>query len=157
MKDLHGQKNIYYQVNATYYSALGENDRKMLMARAIQIFMPGKPQIWYLDLFAGKNDYEAVRRAGAGGHKEINRTNLTKEYAEKHFLDKVVRQQFKLLRFRTEFPAFSYDSSLIVETRKHEIHFMWKKENYTAELYADLQKMTYHITGKKNGEIIDEL
>ncbi len=157
VKDLHGQKNIYYQVNATYYSALGENDRKMLMARAIQIFMPGKPQIWYLDLFAGKNDYEAVRRAGAGGHKEINRTNLTKEYAEKHFLDKVVRQQFKLLRFRTEFPAFSYDSSLIVETRKHEIHFMWKKENYTAELYADLQKMTYHITGKKNGEIIDEL
>ena len=157
VKDLHGQKNIYYQVNATYYSALGENDRKMLMARAIQLFMPGKPQIWYLDLFAGKNDYEAVRRAGAGGHKEINRTNLTKEYAEKNFLDKVVQQQFKLLRFRTEFPAFSYDSSLIVETRKHEIHFMWKKENYTAELYADLQKMTYHITGKKNGEIIDEL
>ena len=48
---LHGQKNIYYQVNATYYSALGEDERKMLMARAIQLFMPGKPQIWYLDLF----------------------------------------------------------------------------------------------------------
>lgn len=38
--------------------------------------MPGKPQIWYLDLFAGKNDYEAVKRAGKDGHKEINRTNL---------------------------------------------------------------------------------
>lgn len=157
VKDLHGQKNIYYQVNATYYSALGEDERKMLMARAIQLFMPGKPQIWYLDLFAGKNDYEAVRRAGVGGHKEINRTNLTKEYVEKHFLDKVVQQQLKLLRFRTEFPAFSYDSSLIVEAWKHEIHFMWKKENYTAELYADLQKMTYHIIGKINGEITNEL
>ena len=79
VKDLHGQKNMYYQVNATYYSALGEDDAKMLLARALQLFMPGKPQIWYLDLFAGKNDHEAVKRAGAGGHKEINRTNLTTE------------------------------------------------------------------------------
>ena len=28
VKDLHGQKNVYYQVNATYYSALGEDDQK---------------------------------------------------------------------------------------------------------------------------------
>ena len=82
VKDLHGQKNMYYQVNATYYSALGEDDAKMLLARALQLFMPGKPQIWYLDLFAGKNDHEAVKRAGAGGHKEINRTNLTTEEME---------------------------------------------------------------------------
>lgn len=60
VKDLHGAKNIYYQVNATYYSALGEDDRKMLLARALHLFMPGKPQVWYLDLFAGKNDHEAV-------------------------------------------------------------------------------------------------
>lgn len=56
VKNLHGQKNMYYQVNATYFSALGESENKLLMARAIQLFMPGKPQIWYLDLFAGKND-----------------------------------------------------------------------------------------------------
>lgn len=56
VKSLHGQKNLYYQVNATYYSALGEDDRKMLLARALQLFMPGKPQVWYLDLFAGRND-----------------------------------------------------------------------------------------------------
>lgn len=72
VKNLHGQKNLYYQVNATYYSALGESDEKMLLARAIQMFMPGKSQIWYLDLFAGKNDHEAVQRAGESGHKEIN-------------------------------------------------------------------------------------
>ena len=73
VKNLHGQKNLYYQVNATYYSALGESDEKMLLARAIQMFMPGKPQIWYLDLFAGKNDYEAVKLAGPGGHKETEK------------------------------------------------------------------------------------
>lgn len=52
---------MYYQVNCTYFSALGESDRKMLLARALQIFMPGKPQVWYLDLFAGKNDIDAVK------------------------------------------------------------------------------------------------
>ena len=66
-------------MNATYYSALGADDRKMLLARAIQLFMPGKPQVWYLDLFAGKNDLEAVHRGGEAAHKEINRTNLTSE------------------------------------------------------------------------------
>lgn len=77
VKDLHGNKKMYYQVNTTYYNAFGENEQALLLARALQIFMPGKPQVWYLDLFAGSNDYEAVKRAGAGGHKEINRTNFT--------------------------------------------------------------------------------
>ncbi|MBR2809975.1 MAG: hypothetical protein IKD69_01210, partial [Solobacterium sp.] len=39
VKDLQGAKNVYYQVNATYYSALGESDERMLMARALQMFM----------------------------------------------------------------------------------------------------------------------
>ena len=106
VKNLHGQKNVYYQVNATYYSALGEDDRKMLISRAVQLFMPGKPQVWHLDLFAGKNDYEAVRRAGAGGHKEINRTNLSMEDIEEALKKDVVMTQLKLLRFRKNFPAF---------------------------------------------------
>lgn len=69
----------------------------MLLARALQLFMPGKPQIWYLDLFAGKNDHEAVKRAGAGGHKEINRTNLTTEQMEEALKKPVVARQLELL------------------------------------------------------------
>ena len=48
-----GKKIAYYQVNATYFSALGEDEQKLRLARAIQLFTPGVPQIWYLDLFAG--------------------------------------------------------------------------------------------------------
>ena len=39
VKNLHGQKNLYYQVNATYYSALGESDEKMLLARAYFLYV----------------------------------------------------------------------------------------------------------------------
>ena len=113
VKDLHGAKNVYYQVNATYYSALGESDARMLMARALQLFMPGKPQIWYLDLFAGKNDYEAMRRAGEGGHKEINRTNLTAEQIEEALGKEVVQKQLEMLRMRNSSPVFSEDAEII--------------------------------------------
>lgn len=148
VKDLHGQKNVYYQVNATYYSALGEDDAKMLLARALQLFMPGKPQIWYLDLFAGRNDYEAIKRAGSGGHKEINRTNLTGEQIEEALLRPVVQKQLEMLHFRNLFPAFGPDAELEVLNQGSNMVFLWRKNNYTAELQADLDKKTYCITGK---------
>lgn len=154
VKDLHGQKNIYYQVNATYYSALGEDDKKMLMARALQLFMPGKPQIWYLDLFAGKNDYEAVKRAGASGHKEINRTNLTKAEIENAIENEVVQKQLEMLRFRTSFPGFSFASDIKVEAAGSVMKFTWEKDGCTATLNADLKAMAYKIEGtSKEGKI----
>ncbi|MCW8924056.1 MAG: glycosidase, partial [Gammaproteobacteria bacterium] len=69
--DADGKKIDYYQVNATFFSALGEDEQKLRLARAIQMFMPGIPQVWYLDLFAGTNDYAAAERGRTAGHKEI--------------------------------------------------------------------------------------
>ena len=145
VKNLHGQKNLYYQVNATYYSALGESDEKMLLARAIQMFMPGKPQIWYLDLFAGKNDYEAVKMAGPGGHKEINRTNLTTAQACSGLSKPIVKQQLELLRFRNSCPAFSEESRIKVSSEGSRICFVWEHQGCTAQLKADLQDCSYVI------------
>ena len=147
IKNLHGQKNVYYQVNATYYSALGENDEKMLMARALQLFMPGKPQVWYLDLFAGVNNYGAVKRAGADGHKEINRTNLSIKQIEEDLKKDVVQKQLELLRFRSTYPAFSFESNISVTSIEEKITFEWEKDGYIAVLKADLNKMSYQIMG----------
>ena len=146
VKDLHGQKNMYYQVNATYYSALGEDDAKMLLARALQLFMPGKPQIWYLDLFAGKNDHEAVKRAGAGGHKEINRTNLTTEQMEEALKKPVVARQLELLRFRSACPAFEKESRIMVNSDGNKMEFTWENDGYQAKLKADLKTFEFVIT-----------
>jgi sucrose phosphorylase len=147
IKDLHDKKNIYYQVNATYYSALGEDDAKLLLARAIQIFMPGKPQVWYLDLLAGKNDNTAVEEAGPEGHKEINRTNLTLEQAYKGLEKNVVRQQLSLLRFRNSFPAFGFDAKLkILDSEPEILKLRWENNGCTATLEANLKNYSYNIT-----------
>ena len=145
VKNLHGQKNVYYQVNATYYSALGEDDKKMLLARALQLFMPGKPQVWYLDLFAGKNDHEAVKRAGAGGHKEINRTNLTTEQMDALLEKDVVKKQLELLTLRASDPAFAFDSKLTVTSNDGLMHFTWEKDGNVAELDANLNDYSFSI------------
>jgi sucrose phosphorylase len=146
VKDLHGAKNMYYQVNATYYSALGDDDKKMLFARAIQMFMPGKPQVWYLDLFAGKNDHEAVKRAGAGGHKEINRTNLTLEQIEEAMKKDVVKKQLELLKFRNTCPAFGFDAKLDISFAGSVMKFVWENEGHKAILEADFADYSYKIS-----------
>ena len=146
VKDLHGKENMYYQVNATYYSALGEDDRRLLLARAIQIFMPGKPQVWYLDLFAGKNDYAAVEKAGSGGHKEINRTNLTMEQVRKGLKRDIVRQQLSMLRFRNTCPAFGFDAALtVLDSEPHILKLRWDNKGSHAILEANLADTTFTI------------
>lgn len=150
VKNLHGEKNVYYQVNATYYSALGEDDKKMLLARALQIFMPGKPQVWYLDLFAGKNDHEAVKRAGAGGHKEINRTNLSLEQIEQSMKQEVVIKQIELLKFRNQFKAFGVGGKLQVKAENNKLYFVWSNGGYEAILDADLHSFEFEIVGIDN-------
>lgn len=156
VKDLHGKKNIYYQVNATYYSALGEDDAKLLLARAIQIFMPGKPQVWYLDLLAGKNDHAAVEKAGPGGHKEINRTNLTLEQACKGLEKNVVRQQLSLLRFRNSFPAFGFDAKFkILDSEPEILKLCWENNGCAATLEANLKNYSYNIAATdEKGRIV---
>lgn len=155
VKNLHGQKNVYYQVNATYYSALDENDEKMLMARALQLFMPGKPQVWYLDVFVGTNDNEAVLRAGVDGHKEINRTNLSIDQIEEALKRPVVQKQLDMLKFRSTFPAFSFESNISISKEEEYLIFTWDNEGYNAELRAHLGEMTFDIIGKNpTGEVV---
>ena len=146
VKNLHGAKNMYYQVNATYYSALGEDENKLLLARTLQMFMPGKPQVWYLDLLAGTNDYEAMRLAGEGGHKEINRTNLSREEAQRRLSAPAVQKQLELLRLRNTHPAFTEDAKISVNAAGDQLQIKW--ENHAAQicLLADLAADSFEIS-----------
>ena len=74
IKNLHGAKNVYYQVNCTYFSALGADRRKMLLARAIQLFMPGKPQVWYLVVCGRKRSGSRSTRRRSGIRRSTART-----------------------------------------------------------------------------------
>ncbi|TWO33788.1 sucrose phosphorylase [Seonamhaeicola sediminis] len=149
--DASGKKISYYQVNATFFSALGEDEQKLLLARAIQLFMPGIPQIWYLDIFAGKNDYEAVDKAGSGGHKEINRTTLSMQDIEEGLSKNIVLNQLKLLKLRNTSKAFS-GSVRFNETSNKIVDIKWVNKNEFAHLKANLDTYSFIINYSEAGE-----
>ena len=148
--DPEGNKISYYQVNATFFSALGEDERKLLLARALQVFMPGIPQVWYLDLFAGKNDYQAADAAGTGGHKEINRTTLTQEDITRGLEKQVVLSQLDMLRLRNTSSAFS-GTMAIASHDNGKLEISWKSDTETATLQANLTDHSFTITHVSNG------
>ena len=147
--DPSGNKISYYQVNATFFSALGENEQKLLLARAVQMFMPGIPQVWYLDIFAGKNNYAAADKGGSGGHKEINRTTLTKKEIEEGLKKEIVLNQLKIMRLRNTLKAFLGQVS-IRNVSEDKLSILWSHKESNAHLEANLKTFTFSISYKEN-------
>lgn len=100
-----------YQVNCTFYDALGQDDARYLAARALQFFTPGVPQVYYVGALAGVNDVGLLQRTAVG--RDINRSY----YAgaddvvdlDTQLERPVVRALFDLARFRNTLPAFDGD------------------------------------------------
>ena len=92
------------QINCTFYDALGRRDDEYLIARAVQCFVPGIPQIYYVGLLAGGNDVDLLRRTGVG--RDINRHYYTPEEIRGQLTRPVVRSLLALLRLRNAHPAF---------------------------------------------------
>tara|TARA_R110002111_G_scaffold116640_2_gene178090 strand:- start:907 stop:2655 length:1749 start_codon:yes stop_codon:yes gene_type:complete len=145
-----GKKISYYQVNATFFSALGEDEQKLLLARAIQLFMPGIPQVWYLDIFAGKNDYEAADKGGSGGHKEINRTGLSLQDVEIGLKKDVVIGQLAMMKLRNTSRAFN-GSVTINDSPESGLDIVWKNGKEYAQLMANLKTLTFTINYTLDG------
>jgi sucrose phosphorylase len=139
-----GKKISYYQVNATFFSALGEVEQKLLLARAIQMFMPGIPQVWYLDIFAGKNNYEAADNGGSAGHKEINRTTLTMNDIEEGLKTDIVKKQLEIIRLRNSSNAF-LGTVEINDASNDIIDIKWVNDKTVAHLVANLKTYSFTI------------
>ena len=93
-----------YQVNCTYFDALGGNAVAYLIARAVTFFMPGVPQVYYVGLLAGRNDMALLTRTGVG--RDINRRHYTAAEIDAALLQPVVEQLLWLIRLRNQHPAF---------------------------------------------------
>ena len=102
-----------YQINTTYYSALGNDDPAYLLARATQIFAPGIPQVYYVGLLAGENDLELLESTKEG--RNINRHYYDLEEIAETVKRPVVSNLFDLLRFHNTSSAFDLDGEIKVE------------------------------------------
>jgi sucrose phosphorylase len=131
-----------YQVNCTYYSALGEDDEKYLLARAVQVFTPGIPQVYYVGLLAGRNDLELLERTKTG--RDINRHYYSLDEVAREAQRPVVKKLLALLRFRNASKAFDGEFS-VEEDGPGAISMTWKNGGESAELRADFKNAKYTI------------
>ena len=132
-----------YQINSTYYSALGCSDDAYILARAIQFFTPGIPQVYYVGLLAGENDVELVERTRTG--RDINRHSYGADEVEKQLSRTVVRRLLTLMRFRNSYGAFA-GRFVIEETHNDdEIILSWNRGGLEARLSAHLRDLSLEI------------
>ncbi len=123
-----------YQVNCTFFNALGRRGSDYLIARAIQFFAPGIPQIYYVGLLAGTNDMELLARTQVG--RDINRHYYTSSELQSAFTDPVVRQLLNLIRLRNTHPAFAGRAQ--VEAPSHQtLGITWNSDGHWAKLDVD--------------------
>ncbi len=133
-----------YQVNCTYYDALGRDDGKYLLARLLQFFTPGVPQVYYVGLLAGVNDTELLSRSGVG--RDVNRHHYTAQELAATLERPVVRDLVSLIRFRNAHPAFGGAFTAGVGEEPGSVRLEWTAGEQSARLDAVAGTGTWTVT-----------
>jgi sucrose phosphorylase len=133
-----------YQVNCTFYDALGRDDEAYLTARAIQFFLPGVPQVYYVGLLAGSNDMSLLAATGVG--RDINRHRYSPAEIERALQQPVVQRLLELIRLRNTHPAFGGVFEML-PCGAHELRLHWRHDAATLELQVDLRQRSHRVVG----------
>lgn len=136
-----------YQVNTTYYSALGNNDDAYLLARAIQFFAPGIPQVYYVGMLAGSNDIELMERTKNG--RDINRHYYSKDEIEDEQDRTVVQKLKELMILRNTHPAFSLDGTIEIQIDGDRLIITRKYGSDSITLKSDLTTYRFEIETRR--------
>lgn len=132
-----------YQVNTTYYSALGNHDDAYLLARAIQFFAPGIPQVYYVGMLAGSNDIDLMERTKNG--RDINRHYYSAEEVAEEQKRPVVQKLKELMELRNTHPAFSLDGEIVVTAEGDRLQITRTYQSHKIVLDANLSTYAFEI------------
>jgi sucrose phosphorylase len=141
-----------YQVNCTFYDALGRRDNEYLIARAIQFFAPGIPQVYYVGLLAGTNDMALLAQSKVG--RDINRHYYKPAEIDAAMQRPVVQKLLELIRLRNTHPAFAGCAD-ISTTSDQAFAITWKSAEHWAKLAVDLTepRALLSCSAQANGQI----
>lgn len=137
-----------YQVNCSFYEALGKDDNDYLLARAIQFFSPGIPQVYYGGFLAAENDMELMTKTNV--HRDINRPYFSFDQIEDALEKRVVKDLIRLIKFRNSHPSF--DGEFSVSTpESNQLIMRWDAENTWSRLNVNLKDKLMSITYEQDG------
>ena len=132
-----------YQVNCTFYDALGRDEAAYLISRAVQFFLPGIPQVYYVGLLAGENDMALLQRNGVG--RDINRHHYSRAEIEADLTKPVVQALLRLIRLRNAHPAFNGQFSLAQAEGDSVLGLQWSSGERSIGLRVDFASQQAQI------------
>lgn len=131
-----------YQVNCTYFDACGRDAEAYLAARAIQLFLPGIPQIYYVGLLGGTNDMDLLARTGVG--RDINRHYFSPQEIQEAIENPMTKRLFELIRLRNAHPALQ-GKFVVRDAPSHMLSMQWSFERHKLELEVDLRARRFEV------------
>ena len=137
-----------YQVNCTYFDALGCDENKYLLARAIQFFSPGVPQVYYVGLLGENNDMELLHKTQVG--RDINRHYFIGNEIENALEQPMVKRLINLIKFRNSHTAFNGNFS-IMSSNLEKLILVWDEGVDKATLTIDFSKLDFAVSYTENG------
>jgi len=138
-----------YQVNSTFYDAMGRDDRAYLAARAVQLFLPGIHQIYYVGALAGHNDRALLERTGVG--RDINRHVYSASELDRELERPVVAALLALCRFRAAAPGFDGAFASALEDDGW-LRLRWESPSGWSELRTRLDRSEAQLRWARAGE-----
>ena len=82
----------------------------------------------------------------AGGHKEINRTNLTCSDIAAGMKKPIVQKQIELLRMRNQFSVFSANAKIVAEVNGTKMDIRWQFGSEEAVLQTDFGDYSFSVS-----------
>jgi sucrose phosphorylase len=135
-----GRGGGVYQVSCTAYDAVGRDDRRYLLTRLLQLFVPGIPQVYYVGLLAGRNQPYA-----GGDAREINRRRYTPAEVVEALRQPVVQALGDAIRLRNSHPAFG-GAFRLLDAPPGELGLAWTAEGCGVELRIDFHTGDFELT-----------
>ena len=132
-----------YQVNCTFFDALGRDESAYLIARAIQFFVPGIPQVYYVGLLAGENDMALLEQTKVG--RDINRHYYSREEVVQDLAKPVVHRLIRLIKLRNTHAAFGGAFAVLDPDGTSDLQLQWKAGEACITLKVDLSRKTGFI------------
>ena len=152
---LHSAEKAYenapnvHQICGSLYSLLGENDDAFVIARAIQLFSPGTPQVYYEGLLGGthhKAGYEATKDG-----RELNRRNYSRADVQEALKRERTKRLFELIKYRNSSKFFEGEFTVEIRTTD-DFNLLWNLSNGSVSLHVDLKSLKAEIIEDINGE-----
>ena len=139
--------SLPHQINATLPNILA-NDASYVIMRAVQFFLPGEPQVYYVGLFNGMDDRELFAKTEQG--RDVNRHHYTPQEIQEALAQPVTKAIIALARLRKH-PAFAGSFSWKVLSES-AMELSWEHGDDTLKLSFDTKTSDFEITATSEGK-----